>query len=101
MMPYTIVARNMPARIRAAMRNLRRLISKPVLPYAGARSSEPVSRKMDVTAAHKLRLPRVKGRNGIGCAKNKLNPAATGLVLEFGFEAVYVELRKSMVHPKR
>lgn len=79
-------ARNTPARNKAAMRNLLRLISTPVLPYAGARSSEPVNRKTDITAAHKLRLPNVKGRNGIGCAKIIFNPPTTGLVPEFGLE---------------
>jgi hypothetical protein len=94
MIPYTIAARNIPARIRAAMRNLRRLISTPVLPYAGASSSEPVNTKMDIIAAHKLRLPKVKGRNGIGCAKIKFKPpTATVLFPEFGFELPWFESR--------
>lgn len=92
---YTITARNVPAKIRAAIRNLRRFISTPVVTYAGARSSEPVNRKMDITAAHKLRPPNVKGRNGIDCAKIKFNPLTTGLVEvpEFGCELLEVELR--------
>ena len=81
-----VAARNVPAKIRATMRNLRWLISIPVLPYVGASSSEPVNTKIDMIAAHKLRLPKVKGRNGIFCAKIKFNPPTTGLVPEFGFE---------------
>ena len=95
MISYTIIARNAPAKIRAAMRNLRRLISTPVLLYAGAKNSEPVNRRMDITAAHKLRPPNVKRTNGIDCAKTKFNPPPTGLVEipEFGCELLEVELR--------
>ena len=40
----------------------------------GDRSSEVLNRSTDMIALHKLRLPGVSGRTGIGCCGAKINP---------------------------
>jgi hypothetical protein len=70
---------NTANKMTTAIRNLRRLMSTPVLAYAGAKSSEAVNRKTHMTAVHKPRLPKVKGRGEIELPKTTFN-SSPGLV---------------------